>query len=81
MKCKTFSACGFRFVLDCNTNIMTPLICTHSITNAQCTQNILNYIISFFSDNDIIEALLELSDLKIKYNISTSIVIAIDVKV
>ena len=66
-------------VADLKKNIMVPLICTHQVKNSEliltATQNVLCHITSRSFDNHIIETLLELTDVEIKYNNSTFIVI------
>ena len=66
-------------VADFKQNKMVPLICTHPVINAEltliATQNVFCNITLLSSDDDIVETLLELTDIEIKYNTSTFIVI------
>ena len=73
---KTFITCCH---CHCKQNKVVPLICTHPVINAEltliATQNVFCNITLLSSDDDIVETLLELTDIEIKYNTSTFIVI------
>ena len=60
---------------------MIPLICIRPVTGEELTLTATKYILRdmmpLSSDNDIIDKLLELENMEIKYNTTTSIIIDI----
>ena len=60
---------------------MIPLTCIRPVTGEEltltATEYILRDIMPLSSDNDIIDKLLELENMEIKYNTTTSIIIEI----
>ena len=66
---------------DLKQNMMVPLICSHPVTNLEliltAAQNVWRNLTLLSSYDDVIETLLELTDIKIKYNTSRVIVVGL----